>query len=99
LFAPSWGANLWGKYSFRNQGEGWLLKGGVSLIGPTWTTLTNFTGQFEIPHVQKSFDLGAGYRWRGYDFDLMVTNVGNDPFLITRDQPSRAYRLSISTQF
>jgi hypothetical protein len=29
----------------------------------------------------------------------MVTNIGNDPFVITRDQPPRTYRLSISTRF
>jgi hypothetical protein len=29
----------------------------------------------------------------------MVTNLGNDPMLVTRDQPPRTYNLSISTTF
>lgn len=100
LFAPTWGLNVWGKYNLANpQGQGWSLKGGVALIGPLNTTLTGYTGSFRIPHTQKSIDAGVGYRWRRYDFDFMVNNLDNDPFLVTRDQPSRNYRLSVSTQF
>lgn len=100
LFAPTWGLNVWGKYTFSDaRVRGWSLKGGVSYIGPLYTTLTGFTGAYRIPHTQKSIDVGAGYRWRRYDFDLMVNNLDKDPFLVTRDQPSRNYRFSVSTQF
>ena len=52
----------------------------------------------EFIPLQKSIDAGVVYRWRRYEFDLMVNNLDNDPFLVTRDQPSRNYRLSISMQ-
>jgi hypothetical protein len=74
------------------------LKAGISLIGPVWTQATGI-GLVEVPHIQKNLDAGIAYRWRNYDFDFMVTNAGNDPFLITRDQPPRSYRLSVTTTF
>jgi len=98
-FAPDWNANIFLKYSFRDKKEqGWEVKGGVTAIGPVLTQITGF-GLAQIPESQKSYDLGAGYGWRNYNFDLMVTNLTNAPFLITRDQPPRTYRFSVSTQF
>lgn len=98
-FAPKWNANLFAKYSFRDEREqGWEVKAGMSVVGPVLTQLTGF-GLAWIPETQKSFDAGAAYRWRNYTVDFMVTNIGNDPFFITRDQPPRTYRLSVSTQF
>ena len=100
LFAPTWALNVWAKYGFTQAPlRGWSLKGGVSYIGPLYTTLTGFTGEYRIPRRQKSIDLGFAYRWRRYDFDFMVNNLDKDPFLVTRDQPSRNYRLSVATQF
>lgn len=98
-FAPSWNSNLFLRYSFRDQNEqGWLVKGGVSVIGPLWAQITG-PGLTYLPHTQKNLDLGVAYRWRDYDFDLMVTNLANDPFFVTRDQPPRTYRFSVSTRF
>jgi iron complex outermembrane receptor protein len=98
-FAPDWNLNLFAKYSFRDAREqGWELKAGMSLIGPQLTQLTGY-GLVEIPESQHSYDAGVAYRWKTYDFDLMVTNIGNDPFVITRDQPPRTYRFSVSTRF
>lgn len=100
LFAPSWGANVWGIYTVsESKTQSFTLKGGVSYIGPLWTTLTGFPLQYEIPHVQKNIDVGLGYRWHRWEFDFMVNNLGNDPFWITRDQPYRNYRFSVSTKF
>jgi iron complex outermembrane receptor protein len=98
-FAPEWNANIFAKYSLRNErNEGWELKAGISAVGPMLTQLTGL-GLTWIPERQESIDAGVAYRWRDYNFDLMVTNLGNDPFYITRDQPPRTYRLSVSTQF
>jgi len=98
-FAPDWNLNLFAKYSFQDaQKHGWTVKGGVTFIGPLLSQITGF-GLTEIPESQHSYDAGASYRWREYDFDFMVTNIGNDPFLITRDQAPRTYRFSVSTRF
>jgi outer membrane receptor for monomeric catechols len=98
-FAPDWNANIFLKYSFRDpKAQGWEVKGGVTAIGPLLTQLTGF-GLSQIPDGQKSYDVGAGYRWKNYNFDLMVTNLTNDPFLITRDQAPRTYRFSVSATF
>jgi outer membrane receptor protein involved in Fe transport len=98
-FAPDWNLNVFAKYSFRDAREqGWEVKAGVSAIGPELTQLTGY-GLTQIPESQHSYDAGASYQWRKYNFDFMVTNIGNDPFLITRDQPPRTYRFSVSTRF
>jgi len=98
-FAPDWNANLFAKYSFRNaRGQGLELKAGVAAVGPLITQMTGF-GLMQIPESQHSYDAGASYQWRRYNFDIMVTNIGNDPFVITRDQPPRTYRFSVSTRF
>lgn len=98
-FAPKWNANVFAKYSFRNaRNEGWEVKAGISAVGPMLTQLTGY-GLTWIPERQESIDAGVAYRWDNYNFDLMVTNLGNDPFYITRDQPPRTYRFSVSTQF
>lgn len=98
-FAPDWNANVFLKYSFRDaQAQGWEVKGGMAAIGPLLTQITGF-GLSKIPDSQRSFDLGAAYRWKNHNFDLMVTNLTNDPFLITRDQAPRTYRFSVSSQF
>jgi len=98
-FAPDWNANLFAKYSFRDQrDEGFEIKGGVAAIGPLLTQITGF-GLSKIPSSQKSYDAGAAYRWKTYDFDLMVTNLTSAPFLITRDQAPRTYRFSVTARF
>ena len=82
-FAPDWNANIFLKYSFRDpKAQGWEVKGGVTAIGPLLTQLTGF-GLSQIPDGQKSYDVGAGYRWKNYNFDLMVTNLTNDPSMST----------------
>jgi len=98
-FAPEWNANVFAKYSFRNERNlGWEIKAGISAVGPLLTQLTGF-GLTEIPENQKSYDAGVAYRWRTYNFDLMVTNIDSSPFYITRDQAPRTIRFSASTQF
>jgi outer membrane receptor for monomeric catechols len=98
-FAPEWNGNLFAKYSFRNaQEQGWEVKGGVSMVGPLYTQLTGF-GLTRIPETQRSYDAGVAYRWNRYNFDVMVTNLTNEPFYITRDQPPRTYRFSVAAQF
>ncbi|HVZ66063.1 MAG TPA: TonB-dependent receptor [Lacunisphaera sp.] len=98
-FAPDWNLNLFAKYTFNETKEhAWTLKAGVSVIGPVLSQLTGY-GLTEIPESQHSYDAGVAYRWKQYDFDFMATNIGNDPFLITRDQPPRTYRFSVSARF
>lgn len=98
-FAPDWNLNLFGKYTLaETRDHAWTLKAGVSIIGPVLAQLTGF-GLTQIPSSQHSYDAGVAYRWKNYDFDFMVTNIGNDPFLITRDQPPRTYRFSVSARF
>jgi outer membrane receptor for ferric coprogen and ferric-rhodotorulic acid len=98
-FAPEWNLNVFAKYSFRDrQNQGWEVKAGVAAVGALYTQLTGF-GLTRIPDSQNTFDAGASYTWKKYHFDLMVTNLTNEPFFITRDQPPRTYRFSVSTRF
>ena len=98
-FAPKWNANVFAKYSFRDaRDQGFEVKAGVAAVGSLYTQLTGY-GLTKIPESQQSFDAGVAYRWKEYNFDLMVTNLGNAPFFITRDQPPRTYRFSVSTRF
>ena len=98
-FAPEWNLNVFAKYSFRDtRGQGWEVKAGVAAIGALYTQLTGF-GLTEIPDSQQSYDAGVAYKWKDYNFDLMVTNIDSAPFYITRDQPPRTYRFSVSTRF
>ena len=100
--APIWSWNFFGKYSFQDkQDQGFLIKAGASMIGPIQTNVTLSTGavQVSIPHSQKYLDGGVAYQWKKYLFDLMVTNVDNDPFLMMRDTPPRSYKFSVSTRF
>lgn len=101
-YAPIWNYNVWAKYQlWETKDQGLELKGGLIGIGPFWGQVTLSTGGkvIYIPHSQKNIDAGLGYRWRRYNFDVMVTNVDDDPFLITRDQPPRTYRFSVGTRF
>ena len=98
-FAPEWNANVFAKYSLTDEaGQGWELKAGMNAVGPLYTQITNF-GLTRIPDNQYSFDVGAAYTWKNYNFDLMMTNLGDVPFYITRDQAPRSYRFSVTTQF
>jgi len=98
-FAPDWNLNVFAKYSFRDaQDQGWEVKAGVAAIGPLYTQLTGY-GLTKIPDAQQSYDAGVAYRWKKYNFDLMVTNLTEEPFYITRDQAPRTYRFSVSAQF
>jgi outer membrane receptor for monomeric catechols len=101
-YAPIWNYNVFAKYVLWQAGSQSLyLKGGVSGLGPFWAQATLATGAklIYIPQSQKNLDAGAGYRWRNYNVDLMVTNLDNDPYLVTRDQPPRTYRVSIGAHF
>jgi outer membrane receptor for monomeric catechols len=99
-FAPKWTGNLFVKHSLRDaRQQGWEIKGGVTAVGKLLASLASGHGFAYIPDAQYSFDAGATYSWRKYQFDLMVTNLTEAPFLITRDQPPRTYRLSVSTTF
>jgi len=98
-FAPEWNVNIFAKYSLLNeQDQGWELKAGVAAIGSLYTQLSGF-GLTRIPDSQQTYDAGATYRWKRYVFDLMVTNLTDEVFLITRDQAPRTIRFSASTQF
>ncbi|MSU49723.1 MAG: hypothetical protein EXS37_11670 [Opitutus sp.] len=99
-FAPGWNANFFGKYSFRDRNEqGWIVKGGIAIIGPYYHMVTGITDLTLIPHRQESIDVGAAYRWKKYEFDVTINNLTNDPFMITRDQAPRTYRFSVATRF
>lgn len=98
-FAPEWNANLFAKYSLRDGKEqGFELKGGFSAIGPFYAQVTGL-GLTEVPESQSSFDAGVSYKWRRFVVDLTVTNLTNDPMLVTRTQPPRTYNLSLTAPF
>ena len=86
-FAPDWNANLFLKYSFRDKKE------------QGWEAQVTGYGLSRVSVSQSSYDLGASYTWKKYNFDVMVTNLTNAPFMITRDQAPRTFRFSVSTQF
>lgn len=101
-YAPIWNYNIFAKYVlFETKAQSFYLKAGVNGIGPFSGQVTLATGAkvVYVPHSQKNIDAGAGYRWKNYDVDVMVTNIDNDPYLVTRDQAPRTYRFSISARF
>jgi iron complex outermembrane recepter protein len=99
-FAPEWTGNLFVKYLLQDTKErSWEIKGGVSAVGKLMASLASGHGFAFIPDAQYSFDAGVGHTWRRFQFDFMVTNLTEAPFLITRDQPPRTYRFSVSTSF
>jgi len=98
-FAPEWNLNFFGKYSFRDgRQNGWLVKGGVSLLGPLYLQVTN-VGLVHLDKVQRSFDAGVAYRRGRYEVDFMVRNLTDDVVMVTRDNAPRNYRLSLTARF
>lgn len=104
-FAPDWSTKFFGKYSFRDdKGMGWVVKAGASWIGPMAIQVPNGTGiyagaRYNYPESQGTFDLGAAYRVGRWEVDLQVNNVGSDFFYLTRTNPLRSYRLSLTGRF
>jgi outer membrane receptor protein involved in Fe transport len=104
-FAPKWSGKFFGKYSFRDtKGLGWLVKAGATFVGPMAIQVPNGTGVFagsryNYPNSQHTFDAGAAYRFGRWDLDLQVNNAGADFFYLTRTNPLRSYRLTLTTRF
>ncbi len=104
-FAPDWSGKFFGKYSFRDaKGLGWLAKAGVTWVGPMAIQVPNGTGVFagsryNYPKSQHTFDVGTAYRFGRWDVDLQINNVGADFFYLTRTNPLRAYRLTLTGRF
>ena len=101
-YAPIWDVNIFAKYVvWQLKDQQIYLKSGVQAIGPylAQATLASGATLIYVPQSQHSVDCGGGYRWRNYNVDLMVTNVGDDPFLVTRDQAPRTYRVTIGAHF
>jgi len=104
-FAPDWSYKFFGKYSFRNpKGQGWVVKAGTSWVGPMAIQVPNGTGAFvgsryNYPDSQHTFDVGAAYRFGRWETDLQVNNVGADFFYLTRTNPLRSYRLTLTAKF
>jgi outer membrane receptor for monomeric catechols len=100
-FAPIWNYNTFFKYNIPIAKDRSVdLKFGLSGIGPFWGQFTIPPAQvLYVPHSQKNIDAGIGYESGRYYFDFFVSNIDNDPFLITRDQPPRSYRFSVSARF
>jgi len=98
-FAPEWNGNLFLKQSFpAGRDREFEAKAGLAVIGPFYAQVTGL-GLTRVPRTQRSFDAGVSYRWGKYLADLMVTNLGNAPMLVTRDQPPRTYTLSLTGRF
>jgi|GEM_PF-1667236 len=104
-FAPDWSFKFFGKYSFRDtKGMGWMVKAGTSWVGPMAIQVPNGTGiyagsRYNYPENQKTYDLGAAYRFGRWEVDLQVNNIGADYFYLTRTNPLRSYRLSVTGRF
>ncbi|MSU72959.1 MAG: TonB-dependent receptor [Opitutus sp.] len=104
-FAPDWSYKFFGKYSFRDaKGTGWVVKAGTTWVGPMAIQVPNGTGiyagsRYNYPESQHTFDLGAAYRFGRWEADLQVNNVGSDFFYLTRTNPLRSFRLSLSGRF
>ncbi len=104
-FAPEWSLKFFGKYSFRDaRGMGWVLKAGTSWVGPMAIQVPNGTGiyagsRYNYPESQKTFDVGAAYRFGRWEADLQINNVGSDYFYLTRTNPLRSYRLTLTSRF
>lgn len=104
-FAPDWSFKFFGKYSFRDpKGQGWVVKAGTSWVGPMAIQVPNGTGVFagsryNYPDSQHTFDVGTAYRFGRWEADLQVNNIGADYFYLTRTNPLRSYRLTLTGRF
>jgi outer membrane receptor for monomeric catechols len=99
--SPEWNASGFTKYSFRdNQGRGFTVRGGISAIGPFVQQVGGALSRVEMDENQWRMDLGCDYRFNAkQSIDLIVKNVTNEPYIVTRTNPTRQIRISYRAEF
>ncbi len=98
---PEWNASVFTKYSFRNRsGKGFGIRGGASAIGPFVQQVGGALSRIEQDGTQWRADLGADYRFnKNQSIDVLVKNVTNEPYIVTRTNPTREIRITYNYDF
>lgn len=98
---PEWNASVFTKYSLRDaSGKGFGLRGGVSAIGPFVQQVGGALSRVEQDGMQWRADVGVDYRInRNQSVDLLVKNVTNEPYIVTRTNPPREIIVSYKYDF
>jgi len=98
---PEWNASIFSKYTLRDAtGKGLSLRGGMSAIGPFVQQVGGALGRIPITQSQWRGDVGAEYHFsRKQSVDLLVKNVANSPYIVTRTNPPREIIVSYRYEF
>jgi len=98
---PEWNTSLFSRYNFRDSaGKGFGLRGGVSAIGPFIQQVGGALARIRIDRSQWRADLGVDYHFsRQQSVDLLVKNVTNSPYIVTRTNPPREIVVSYRYAF
>ncbi len=98
---PEWNASVFTKYSFRDEaGKGFGVRGGLSAIGPFVQQVGGALSRLKQDGNQWRADLGVDYRFsRKQSIDLLIKNVTNEPYIVTRTNPTRDIRITYSYEF
>lgn len=99
--SPEWNGSVFTRYDFKNtNGQGFGLRGGLSMIGPFVQQVGGALGRIEMDSSQWRMDLGVDYAInRNNSIDLLVKNVTNEPYIVTRTNPLRDIRLTYRYSF
>src|SRR5690606_7176268 len=93
--SPEWNASVFTKYSLRDDNNrGFSLRGGVSVIGPFVQQVGGSIGRVFMDETQWRADIGFDYRFNDtHSIDVIVKNVTNEPYIVTRTNPPRQLRI------
>ena len=99
--SPEWNASVFTRYNFRSDdGRGFGLRGGLSAIGPFVQQVGGAVSRVMMEDSQWRMDLGIDYRFnRNNTIDLLVKNVTNEPYIVTRTNPLRDVRITYKYSF
>ncbi|MCF3649791.1 TonB-dependent siderophore receptor [Synoicihabitans lomoniglobus] len=99
--SPEWNGSVFTRYDFTNaNGKGFGVRGGISMIGPFMQQVGGALSRIEMDSSQWRMDLGVDYTInRNNSIDLLVKNVTNEPYIVTRTNPLRDIRLTYKYSF
>lgn len=99
--SPEWNASVFTKYSLRNgANRGFSVRGGVSAIGPFVQQVGGSLGRVFLDDTQWRADIGFDYRFNSrHSIDVLMKNVTNRPYIVTRTNPPRQIRIAYRAEF
>ena len=96
-FNPDWDTNFFIKYDMKNaDGNGWSVRGGVSVKGPARVYSLSSVGDVALDHTQAIGDFGVNYAFGRYSIDAIVKNVTDSTFMNVRVNRPREVRITFT---